>query len=138
VIVVDTSVLSELMRAAPDPIVTGWVRRQLAGSLSTTAVTIAEIRYGIERLPDGPRRDELRAVAAELFAAFSDQILPFDTAAAAEYAPLVVGRDRSGLPIDGLDAQIAAVCRSRRAALATRNIKDFAGTGVDVIDPWQP
>jgi toxin FitB len=137
-IVVDTNVLSELMRAHPDPHVTGWVRAQPAGSLFTTAVTVAAIRYGIERLPEGRRRDELRAVAEELFAAFTDQILSFDARAAAEYAPLAVRRDRAGHPIDGFDAQIAAICRSRRAGLATRNVKDFAGTGVDVFDPWRP
>jgi toxin FitB len=136
-IVVDTNVMSELMRAAPDPIVTAWVRRQPTGSMFTTAVTVAEIRYGIERLSEGRRRDDLRSVADELFAAFTDQILPFDTAAAAEYAALVAGRDRAGLPIDGFDAQIAAICRSRRAELATRNVKDFASTGIDVLDPWR-
>ncbi|WP_281182336.1 type II toxin-antitoxin system VapC family toxin [Micromonospora humi] len=103
----------------------------------TTAVTVAEIRYGIARLPDGQRRDSLQQAANEIFAAFPRQVLPFDLAAAGAYADVVAGRDRIGRPIDGFDAQIAAICRTQVAALATRNTKDFADTGIEVVDPWQ-
>lgn len=116
---------------------TGWVRSRRASELYTTSITLAEVRYGIERLPDGSRKHLLKDVADEVFAVFEEQVLPFDAEAATRYAVIVSGRDRVGLPIDGFDAQIAAICRSRGAALATRNLKDFHGTGVEVIDPWQ-
>jgi toxin FitB len=137
VIVVDTNVVSELVRPSPSPQVRDWVGAQAPGQLCTTAVTVAEIRYGLERLPDGRRKDDLLATATELFASFSEFIHPFDADAAIWYATIVAHRDRLGLPIDGVDAQIAAICRTRGAALATRNGKDFRETGIDVIDPWQ-
>ena len=136
-IIVDTNVVSELMRPSPSPQVRDWVSAQAPGELCTTAITVAEIRYGLERLADGRRRQSLLAAATEVFAAFSDYIQPFDADAAIWYATIVTRRDRLGLPIDGFDAQIAAICRIRGAALATRNAKDFRETGTDVIDPWQ-
>ena len=96
-----------------------------------------QILYGIERLPEGRRKEGLRSAAAETFEAFADQVLPFDTAAAEQYALVVIQREGLGLPIDGFDAQIAAICRAQRAALATRNLADFCKTGVEVINPWQ-
>src|SRR5207247_11110920 len=95
------------------------------------------IRYGLERLPDGRRKDSLLAAATEVFAAFSEFIQPFDADAAVWYATIGAQRDRLGLPIDGFNGQIAAICRTRGAALATHNAKDFGETGIDVIDPWQ-
>lgn len=136
-IIVDTNVASELMKPQPDPVVGDWVRAHTGTQLCTTAITLAEIRYGIERLPAGRRRDLLKAVAEDLFAAFEDQILPFDAAAASNYGEIVTRRDRAGLPIDGFDAQIACICRVHGATLATRNVKDFRDTGIDVIDPWR-
>jgi hypothetical protein len=111
--------------------------RQAAGDLYTTAITVAEIRYGLERLLGGRRQDRLQAAADEVFAALSEFVLPFDIAAAVHYARIARHRDDAGLPIGGFDAQIAAICRARGAALATRNIKDFVETGVEVIDPWR-
>jgi toxin FitB len=137
VIVLDTNVVSELMRPSPTPLVRQWVSAQAPGELCTTAVTVAEIRYGLERLADGRRKQDLLAAATDLFAAFSDYVQPFDADAAIWYATIVAHRDRLGLPIDGFDAQIAAICRARGAALATRNTRDFQQTGIDVIDPWQ-
>ena len=136
-IIADTNVVSELMRPSPSLRVRDWVNAQAPGELCTTAVTVAEIRYGLERLPDGRRKDGLLATVTEVFAAFSDFIQPFDADAAVWYATIVARRDRLGLPIDGFDAQIAAICRTRGAALATGNAKDFWETGIDVIDPWQ-
>ncbi len=136
-IVVDTNVISELMRPSPSPQVREWVSAQAPDELRTTAVTVAEIRYGLERLADGRRKQNLLATATEVFAAFSDYIQPFDAAAAIWYATIVAHRDRLGMPIDGFDAQIAAICRTRGAALPTRNAKDFRETVIDVIDPWQ-
>jgi predicted nucleic acid-binding protein len=136
-IVLDTNVASELMRPCPDPVVQNWVRTHRASELYTTSITLAEIRYGIERLPAGRRRDLLKVTAADVFAAFADQVLPFDAAAAANYPTIVIRRDRAGLPIDGFDAQIASICHTHDAALATHNLKGFQDTGVDLIDPWQ-
>lgn len=135
-IVVDTNVASELMRAAPDPTVRRWVDARRGADLGTTAITVAEIRYGIARLPAGSRKNLLAEIADEVFAAFEDQILPFDAAAAAQYASILSRREPAGLPIDGFDAQIAAICQVHAASLATRNAKDFDRTGVALIDPW--
>jgi predicted nucleic acid-binding protein len=135
-IVLDTNVVSELMRAAPEPAVLGWLRQISSDGLYTTTITVAEIRYGIARLPEGRRRESLHQAANEIFAAFPRQVLPFDLAAASSYADLVATRESLGNPIDGFDAQIAAICRSQAAALATRNTKDFVDTGITVINPW--
>lgn len=136
-IIVDTNVVSELMKPSPAPVVRDWVRARRGIELFTTSITLAEIRYGIERLPAGRRKDLLKATADEVFAAFEGQVLPFDAVAAAHYPVIVTGRDRAGIPIDGFDAQIASICHAYDAALATRNLKDFQDTGIDVIDPWQ-
>ena len=137
-IVVDTNVVSELMRPSPSAPVTDWVRTRARTELYTASITLAEILYGIGRLPDGRRKEFLRTTASEIFEEFKDHVLPFDIGAAVHYADVVGGRDRLGLPIDGFDAQIAAICRTHEAALATRNIKGFQYTGVDLIDPWLP
>ena len=135
-IILDTNVLSELMRPEPDARVREWVNRQRSGELGTTAITVAEIRHGIERLPDGRRKDSLLSAATELFAAFGNLVHPFDALAAAWFGPVMVRRASLGMPVEGFDAQIAAICRAREASLATRNVKDFLETGVVVIDPW--
>ena len=137
-IIVDTNLASELMKPSPDAAVRDWVRARPGDELSTTSITVAEIRYGIDRLPAGRRRDLLKETADDVFAAFADRVLPFDAAAATHYPVIVTRRERAGLPIDGFDAQIASICRTHRATLATRNLKDFEGTGIDVIDPWRP
>jgi toxin FitB len=137
VIILDTNVVSELMRPEPAARVASWVRDRDRHELRTTAITLAEIRYGIARLPDGRRKQVLLAAAAEIFSAFGDQVLPVDAAAAEHYAIIAGGRERAGKPIAGFDALIAAVCRSNGTALATRNVSDFDGTGIEVIDPWR-
>ncbi|HEY2127002.1 MAG TPA: type II toxin-antitoxin system VapC family toxin [Streptosporangiaceae bacterium] len=136
-IVVDTNVASELMRPSPAVAVQDWVRSHAARELCTTAITVAEVQYGIERLPAGRRKEALRAAAMEIFETFAEQVLPFDTLAAEQYALVVSQRDELGLPIDGFDAQIAGICRARGAALATRNLADFRKTGIELINPWQ-
>ena len=135
-IILDTNVVSELMRPEPAPQVATWVRGRDRRELRMTSITLGEIRYGIARLPDGRRKQILLDTADDIFRAFSDQILPVDAAAAEHYAIVASTRERAGKPIPGFDALIAAVCRSRGAALATRNVPDFEGTGVEVIDPW--
>jgi|SRR5271165_6688458 len=137
-VIVDTNVLSELMRPSPAKIVLDWVQGHSGRDVFTTAITVAEIRYGIERLPEGRRQQTLRAAAVEIFSAFGDKILPFDAAAAEQYALVVSDRDDLGLPIGGFDGQIAGICRAHGSPLATRNVTDFEQTGVAVINPWQP
>ncbi|MDP9027912.1 MAG: type II toxin-antitoxin system VapC family toxin [Actinomycetota bacterium] len=136
-IVVDTNVISELMRPSPAPAVVNWVRSHDQRDLYTTSVTVAELGYGIERLDLGHRKTDLKSAAEQIFAAFDEYVLPFDRAAALHYSTIVSNRERAGSPIDGFDAQIAAICASRKAVLATRNVKDFLDTGIEITDPWQ-
>jgi predicted nucleic acid-binding protein len=135
-IILDTNVVSELMRPEPASQVAAWVRSRDRRELRMTSITLAEIRYGIARLPDGRRKQALLDTADDIFRAFSDQVLPVDAAAAEHYATIASTRERAGKPIPALDALIAAVCRSRGGALATRNLPDFDGTGIELIDPW--
>ena len=138
-IVLDTNVVSELMRSAPDDRVVAWVDRYPARDVFITAVTAAELQYGVARLPDGRRKSVLAVRVAELLAEdFENQILPFGVNAATHYAQIAATREQGGRPISMADAQIAAICRHYNAELATRNIKDFADTGVPVHDPWEP
>ncbi len=137
-IVLDTNVLSEIMKPEPDPNVLSWVDSLLALQTAITAVTVAEILYGIGRLPDGARRRKLVLAAQSIFDEdFRNRILVFDADAAVEYATLVVEREAAGLPISMADAQIAAVCRVYTCTLATRNVTDFEGTGVTTVNPWK-
>lgn len=135
-IILDTNVVSELMRSEPAPQVANWIRDRDRRELCTTVITLAEIRYGIARLPDGRRKQVLLTAADDTFSAFEDQILQVDTAVAEHYAVVASTRERAGKPIASMDALIVAVCRSRNAALATRNVADFDGTGIEIIDPW--
>lgn len=135
-IVIDTNVVSELMKSLPSKSVLGWFRAQDRAELYTTSVTVAEIQFGIERLPDGHRKQSLQSTASQTFASFPERILPFDVIAAGQYATLVSARERAGAPIDGIDAQIAAICRTQRAGIATRNVDDFRNTGIEIINPW--
>ena len=135
-IILDTNVVSELMRPEPEPGVTNWVRDRDRRELCTTAITFAEVRYGIARLPDGRRKRVLLAAADEIFSDFADQVLPVDSVAAEHYAAIASRRERAGKPISGFDALIAAVCRSHGATLATRNVSDFDDTGIETLNPW--
>ena len=136
-IVLDTNVLSELMRPRPAPWVVSWVDRQPAKRLFTTTVTRAEILYGLALLDPGPRRDRLTEAAREIFAVeLAGRVLPFDSDASDSYAEIASARRRAGRPISAFDAQIAAIARSRGAALATRNLGDFEECGIELIDPW--
>ena len=137
-IVLDTNVLSELMRPDPDQAVIAWMDSQDPAQLFLTAVTVAEILYGIARLSDEKRKADLRELgAAMLKEDFARRILSFDEAAAAHYAEVVCERQSSGRPIGMADAQIAAICRTLNGAtLATRNSRDFEGIGLDLANPW--
>ncbi len=133
----DTNVVSELMRQEPDDAVVQWVDRYPADEVYITAVTAAELSYGVARLPAGQRKDILAAMVSELLTEdLHGQILPFGSAAAACYARIASRREDLGRPISMADAQIAAICRQHVACLATRNTKDFEDTGVMVLDPW--
>ncbi len=135
-IVLDTNVVSELMRPLPAASVVAWFEEQDVRELRVTAVTLAELLYGIGRLPAGARRRALGAAADDLMLSFPQEILPFGHEAARCYGPVVAMRERAGAPIAVLDAQIAAICQVHGASLATRNVKDFVGTSVDLVDPW--
>jgi hypothetical protein len=137
-IVLDTNVLSEMMRPASDPVVTEWLSARPATSLFTTTITQAEILYGLQLLTAANRRSRLATAAQEMFAIdFAGRVLSFDQAAAQAYAEIAVARRRAGRPIAQFDAQIAAIARSRDAAVATRNVPDFEVCGIGVIHPWQ-
>ena len=135
-IIADTNVVSELMKVEPSPAVRTWALAQGHHELRITAITVAEILYGIERLSIGRRKDTLREAAVEVFSRFTEDVLPFDFAAATVYPVIVDHSDRQGMRISGYDAQIAAICRANDASLATRNEKDFAGVGIEIINPW--
>ena len=136
-IVLDTNVLSELMRSEPDPAVFAWTAGQPRADLYTTSVNVAEILYGVAAMPIGRRRQNLAAMAQAMFTEdFAGRILPFDDVAAAQYAEIVASRRRQGRPIEAFDAQIAAIALVAKADLATRDISGFAGCGLSLIDPW--
>jgi predicted nucleic acid-binding protein len=138
VIVIDTNVLSELMKPEVSGTVLGWVAGQARSELFTSSITLGEIMYGLEIMPMGKRRTMRFQLADEIFGVdFADRILPFDAAAAQAFAVIAATRRRAGRPIAMPDAQIAAIARANRMAVATRNVDDFAGCGVDLINPWE-
>jgi toxin FitB len=136
IIVLDTNVLSEFFKPAPHPGVLAWRRAHL-GETVITAVTKAEVLYGIEKLPEGRRRRQFEVAVRETFAAHAPSaVLPFDDAATTEYARITAHRESIGRPISVPDGQIAAICASQDVPLATRNVRDFEETGIDVLDPF--
>ena len=136
-IIIDTNVVSELMRAKPDPAVLAWFAGHAADTLFLTAVSEAELRIGAAVLPAGQRRDRLvGAINAMIDQDFAGRILPFDSPAAHCYAEIAAARRGGGKPIMDADCQIAAIARACGGAIATRNVKDFEGCGIDVINPW--
>lgn len=137
VFLLDTNVISELMRVQPDPGVVAWLNARAADDLWICAVTVAEIQLGVALLPDGRKRERVaRAVEAMLDEDFRDRCLPFDVRAASMYAMIVADRVASGRPISVEDAQIAAIARSSGLAVVTRNVRDFAQAGVEVVNPF--
>lgn len=133
----DTNVLSELLRDAPDRSVLQWLAKQPAESLFVSAVTQAEMMLGARLLPAGKRRTALQSALRDMFDEdFAGRVLPFDSAATAAYAEIVTARRAAGRPISQFDAQIAAVARQHAMVVATRNVDDFTDCGVSVINPW--
>lgn len=136
-IILDTNVVSELMRDQPTPAVLDWVNTYPSKALFVTTITEAEIGYGVAILPSGKRRDLLAAACQRLFGElFLDRVLPFDRAAARLYPAIAAKRRSKGLPSGALDLQIAAIAKSNGASISTRDVDDFLETGIDVINPW--
>ena len=136
-ILLDTNVISELVKPLPDPAVTEFLHREAPETLFTAAVCEAEIHYGLARMPAGRRRNDLTdRIAAFRSMAFPGRILPFDSACAASYGEIRAVREAAGKPIAVEDAMIAATARAYGAVVATRNVEDFAECGIQVVDPW--
>lgn len=136
-IILDTNVISELMRSDPDASVLGWLDRQPSESIWITSVTLFESRLGLALLPAGRRRSALTAAFdALLNQDLGGRVLPFDTEAASQAAALAAIRQRAGRPVDVRDTQIAGIAQARRAALATRNVRHFEGLNLQVLSPW--
>lgn len=136
-ILLDTNVLSEALKPSPSAAVLHWLVAQESAAVFITAITQAEILYGIERMPVGKRRVRLVAGIERMFAEdFSGKIFPFDEDAARAFAGIVAKRESAGRPISQFDAMIAAIARSHGATLATRNAADFEDCGIPIVNPW--
>ena len=137
-IILDTNVISALMREAPDSSVKAWISRQKSIYLGSTTVTIAEIQRGLARLLVGKRRSQLTASFANFVAeAFSGRIYTFDEDAAWLYGDIAAKCESEGINTDAVDLMIAVIAKSHNAAIATRNTKDFVGCGIEIINPWK-
>jgi predicted nucleic acid-binding protein len=136
-IIVDTNVISEVIKPDPSVEVTGWLARERPSNIFTTAIAQAELLYGIELMPRGRRKSALEAAITRILRELLvDRILPFDSDAAIIYSRIAASRRAMGRPISEPDAQIAAIAHSRGAALATRNASDFEHCGIKVLNPW--
>ncbi|MBX4924372.1 type II toxin-antitoxin system VapC family toxin [Rhizobium binae] len=137
-ILLDTNVISELLTPSPNAAVIDWLARQHPSSIFTTAVTEAEILYGLRLLPEGRRRRDLEAAILPIFSEdFGGRVLPFDRDASNVYAKIASDRRKAGRPISQFDAQIAAIAISRGASLATRNVSDFTDINLQIVNPWK-
>ncbi len=136
-IILDTNIISEMMKSVPAEKVSSWLDQQEVNQLYITTITIAEISYGLNVLPKGSRRQLLEnAFNKTIHAAFKHRVLPFDESAAHLYGKMMGHRKELGRPLSVLDGQIAAIARMQDATLATRNIRDFANCEVDLINPF--
>jgi hypothetical protein len=136
-VVLDTNVISEMTRSAPESNVVAWYQRQDSASLFTTTVTLAEVFYGLNLLPEGSRRDQLSRFADDFFRQeMAGKILSFDETAAIHYATIRAAKRRLGLSMSAFDAQIAAIAVAAGATVATRNVSDFEHCGITVVNPW--
>ncbi|MSP53587.1 MAG: type II toxin-antitoxin system VapC family toxin [Gammaproteobacteria bacterium] len=136
-IILDTNILSELMKSAPEPKVESWLEQQLVTQLFITTISIAEILYGIGILPNDKRRDALEnGFQHAINNAFKHRVLSFDEAAANAYGVLMSKRKKMGKPLGILDGKIAAIALINSAILATRNIRDFTNCNLELVDPF--
>ena len=137
-IILDTHVISEPMQRAPDRAVVAWLNGQIDSALFTTSITVMELRFGLERLPEGKRKTNLWAVLDfTLSRLIGSRILPFDTAAAIEAARIAALAEAGGTPIGQADGQIAAIAKAHGFAIATRDTAPFQHAGLTVINPWE-
>ena len=137
-IILDTNVLSALMRTAPEASVVAWLDRQPAESVWITSITLFEARLGLALLPTGRRRQTLEGAFARLLKEdLENRVLDFDSAAVTEAASLAAGRQKAGRPVDMRDTQIAGIALARHATLATRNVRHFRDLNVPVVNPWE-
>lgn len=136
-LMLDTNLLSEMMRPEPERKIADWIVRQPSDELFTAAVCQAEILAGLALLPSGRRRSDLEEAARAMFADdFGDRILPFDTEAASAYAEIFATRKKAGRPSGTIDLMVAAIARVSGASVVTRNVADFEGVGVAIVNPW--
>jgi predicted nucleic acid-binding protein len=136
-ILLDTNVVSELMRPEPSARVLQWLNLQPSREIWLCSVVAGELLFGLARLPEGARKQQLtRTLSLMLSEDFQDRVLAYDLEAAVVYADLVANRESQGKPISLADAQIASICVTHQASLATRNTKDFEGLGLTLINPW--
>jgi len=136
-IVIDTNVVSEIVKPRPAQAVVEWFESQTPQDLYTTTITQAEVLYGIELMPKGRRRGELQEAMARIFSqTFEDRVLTFDEGSAYAFAMIAASQRTAGRTTSDLDLQIAAIALSRGATLASRNTKDFLGCGVELMNPW--
>lgn len=136
-LMLDTNMLSEIMRPEPDRKIADWIVRQPSDELFTAAVCQAEVFSGLAIMPNGRRRADLEEAARAMFADdFEGRILPFDTEAASGYAEVFAARRKIGRPSGTVDLMLAAIARVRGASVVTRNVADFEGVGVAIVNPW--
>jgi toxin FitB len=139
VIILDTNILGALMRASPDAAVIEWLDRQPVESVWITSITLFETRFGLALLPSGRRRQALESAFDHLLKEdLENRVLDFDSAAATAAASLAAARQKSGRRVDMRDTQIAGIALSRRATLATRNVRHFVDLNISIVDPWAP
>lgn len=138
-IILDTNVIAELMREEPDSRVVSWIQHIDRKNVALTVIAIAEILRGIERLPNGKRRQRLEHnFKAFIREGFSGRVFPFDEEAAYVYGGVAASREKAGLSVDPVDLMIASIAKHHQASVATRNTKDFKGCEITLINPWQP
>lgn len=137
-ILLDTNVLSEAMKPAPERSVMDWLRKQPLNELAVSSVTLAEIHYGLARIPEGKRKLDLEnRFRTFIERGFGERVLAFDESAAAIYGKIVAAHEKSGQPIEAFDAMIAATPKSKQAQIATRDTAGFEGCGLKIINPWE-
>ncbi len=135
-IVVDTNVLSELMREEPDHHVAHWLVTVPSESLSMTAISVMEITYGVARLPAGRRKEAIKARWEGALSSWGGRFLTLGMAESVAAGEVLATRTAAGRPVTASDAQIAGICRVWKASLATRNVGDFDGLGIELVNPW--
>ncbi len=136
-IILDTNVLSALMRQTPDPAVVAWLDQQPRLSIWTTSITVLEVRFGLQIMAAGKRRSAVLRAFGSVLDKIGQRIVPFDVAAAEQAGDLMASRQKAGRPRDLRDTMIAGIAIARHAALATRNTSHFDDISVRLIDPWK-